>query len=276
MKRSSALILRRGISQLCKNGASTLTVTVTSSVVAVTKTYEPRSLLPESLFRVHPLVMQALADNKPVVALESTIITHGMPYPHNLRYFLCNVHGEENICNFTTAVFFLLILLLLLFISWQCYSALQRRWRTLWERKEPLRPQWEWSMERSGSAFLPRSWTSWLAARAPSRFPDGIFPTSLAKWGTRLKFSSGCHLFFFFFLSHSQSPASIWASDPRHPMCISQFGPFIAFHSGAFWRNDGVGHHDSSASSWHPCFCHRRHWRGSQRWRKQWVTMQPK
>ncbi|XP_038553990.1 pseudouridine-5'-phosphate glycosidase isoform X4 [Micropterus salmoides] len=36
------------------------------------------------LFRVHPSVSQALAENKPVVALESTIITHGMPYPHNL------------------------------------------------------------------------------------------------------------------------------------------------------------------------------------------------
>uniref|UniRef100_A0A8C4IJH8 Zgc:136858 n=1 Tax=Dicentrarchus labrax TaxID=13489 RepID=A0A8C4IJH8_DICLA len=38
----------------------------------------------DSLFRVHPSVSQALAENKPVVALESTIITHGMPYPHNL------------------------------------------------------------------------------------------------------------------------------------------------------------------------------------------------
>uniref|UniRef100_A0A3Q1J5F9 Carbohydrate kinase PfkB domain-containing protein n=1 Tax=Anabas testudineus TaxID=64144 RepID=A0A3Q1J5F9_ANATE len=37
-----------------------------------------------SLFRVHPSVSQALVENKPVVALESTIITHGMPYPHNL------------------------------------------------------------------------------------------------------------------------------------------------------------------------------------------------
>lgn len=43
-------------------------------------------LLLDSLFRVHPSVSQALAENKPVVALESTIITHGMPYPHNLRY----------------------------------------------------------------------------------------------------------------------------------------------------------------------------------------------
>ncbi|XP_039664409.1 pseudouridine-metabolizing bifunctional protein C1861.05 isoform X1 [Perca fluviatilis] len=61
LKRASALILRRGIttyqSRLCKN---------------------------DSLFRVHPSVSQALAENKPVVALESTIITHGMPYPHNL------------------------------------------------------------------------------------------------------------------------------------------------------------------------------------------------
>ncbi|XP_032379145.1 pseudouridine-metabolizing bifunctional protein C1861.05 [Etheostoma spectabile] len=61
LKRASACILRRGIttyqSRLCKN---------------------------DSLFRVHPSVSQALAENKPVVALESTIITHGMPYPHNL------------------------------------------------------------------------------------------------------------------------------------------------------------------------------------------------
>ncbi|XP_042268237.1 pseudouridine-metabolizing bifunctional protein C1861.05 isoform X2 [Thunnus maccoyii] len=61
MKKASALILRRGIStfqsKLCNN---------------------------DSLFRVHPSVSQALAENRPVVALESTIITHGMPYPHNL------------------------------------------------------------------------------------------------------------------------------------------------------------------------------------------------
>ena len=30
-------------------------------------------------------VQQALADNKPVVALESTIISHGMPYPQNVE-----------------------------------------------------------------------------------------------------------------------------------------------------------------------------------------------
>jgi pseudouridine-5'-phosphate glycosidase len=32
-----------------------------------------------------PEVAQALATNKPVVALESTVITHGLPYPQNLQ-----------------------------------------------------------------------------------------------------------------------------------------------------------------------------------------------
>ncbi|XP_036424228.1 pseudouridine-metabolizing bifunctional protein C1861.05 isoform X2 [Colossoma macropomum] len=38
----------------------------------------------DRLFKVHPTVHEALAEHRPVVALESTIITHGMPYPHNL------------------------------------------------------------------------------------------------------------------------------------------------------------------------------------------------
>ncbi|XP_055365674.1 uncharacterized protein zgc:136858 isoform X3 [Betta splendens] len=59
LKRASALILRKG-------------------------TYQSTWSKKDNLFRVHPSVSQALAENKPVVALESTIITHGMPYPHNL------------------------------------------------------------------------------------------------------------------------------------------------------------------------------------------------
>jgi pseudouridine-5'-phosphate glycosidase len=35
--------------------------------------------------RVDPEVAQALADGRPVVALESTIIAHGLPHPDNLR-----------------------------------------------------------------------------------------------------------------------------------------------------------------------------------------------
>ena len=34
---------------------------------------------------IHPEVARALAERKPVVALESTIISHGMPYPQNLE-----------------------------------------------------------------------------------------------------------------------------------------------------------------------------------------------
>lgn len=42
-------------------------------------------LSPDVLFKIHPTVREALAEHRPVVALESTIITHGMPYPNNLR-----------------------------------------------------------------------------------------------------------------------------------------------------------------------------------------------
>jgi len=38
-----------------------------------------------SYLDLNPEVKQALASNKPVVALESTIISHGMPYPKNLE-----------------------------------------------------------------------------------------------------------------------------------------------------------------------------------------------
>ena len=37
------------------------------------------------LIRVNPEVQKALDENRPVVALESTIISHGMPYPQNVE-----------------------------------------------------------------------------------------------------------------------------------------------------------------------------------------------
>ncbi|MEI6946036.1 pseudouridine-5'-phosphate glycosidase [Paraflavisolibacter sp. H34] len=37
------------------------------------------------LLNIHPDVQQALAEGRPVVALESTIIAHGMPYPKNVQ-----------------------------------------------------------------------------------------------------------------------------------------------------------------------------------------------
>ena len=39
----------------------------------------------EKYLSVSPEVKQALAENRPVVALESTIISHGMPYPQNVE-----------------------------------------------------------------------------------------------------------------------------------------------------------------------------------------------
>jgi pseudouridine-5'-phosphate glycosidase len=39
----------------------------------------------QSFLEIHPEVKNALADGKPVVALESTIISHGMPYPQNIN-----------------------------------------------------------------------------------------------------------------------------------------------------------------------------------------------
>ena len=34
---------------------------------------------------IQPEVAQAIAERRPVVALESTIISHGMPYPYNVE-----------------------------------------------------------------------------------------------------------------------------------------------------------------------------------------------
>lgn len=39
----------------------------------------------EKYLDIHPRVKEALDQNKPVVALESTIISHGMPYPENVK-----------------------------------------------------------------------------------------------------------------------------------------------------------------------------------------------
>lgn len=38
-----------------------------------------------NFLQIHPIVQEALNNNKPVVALESTIISHGMPYPKNVE-----------------------------------------------------------------------------------------------------------------------------------------------------------------------------------------------
>lgn len=38
----------------------------------------------EAVWNVYPPVAQALREGRPVVALESTIVAHGMPYPQNV------------------------------------------------------------------------------------------------------------------------------------------------------------------------------------------------
>ena len=35
---------------------------------------------------ITPEIQEALAAGKPVVALESTILSHGMPYPQNVEF----------------------------------------------------------------------------------------------------------------------------------------------------------------------------------------------
>ena len=39
----------------------------------------------QDFLEIHPEVQSAIADGRPVLALESTIISHGMPYPQNLE-----------------------------------------------------------------------------------------------------------------------------------------------------------------------------------------------
>jgi len=39
----------------------------------------------KKIMKINPEVLQALKENRPVVALESTIISHGMPYPKNVE-----------------------------------------------------------------------------------------------------------------------------------------------------------------------------------------------
>lgn len=41
--------------------------------------------LSTNLFQIHDEVFEALQNHRPVVALESTIITHGMPFPDNIQ-----------------------------------------------------------------------------------------------------------------------------------------------------------------------------------------------
>ncbi len=59
------------------------------------------------LVEIHPEVQQALSENNPVVALESTIISHGMPWPKNVTTALAveKVVRENGAIPATIAIF---------------------------------------------------------------------------------------------------------------------------------------------------------------------------
>lgn len=59
-----------------------------------------------SFLEIQPKVQQALKNSKPVVALESTIIAHGMPYPRNIETALAveNIVRENGAIPATIAV----------------------------------------------------------------------------------------------------------------------------------------------------------------------------
>ena len=60
-----------------------------------------------TLLEIHPEVKEALENNKPVVALESTIISHGMPWPKNVETALAveNTVRENGAIPATIAIF---------------------------------------------------------------------------------------------------------------------------------------------------------------------------
>lgn len=55
---------------------------------------------------IAPEIQEALAAGKPVVALESTILSHGMPYPENLEFShrVEEIVREEGAVPATTAI----------------------------------------------------------------------------------------------------------------------------------------------------------------------------
>lgn len=53
--------------------------------MSLTLINEPHAFILQGSFSVHPVVSSAVQSGDPVVALETTILTHGMPHPHNIE-----------------------------------------------------------------------------------------------------------------------------------------------------------------------------------------------
>ncbi|KAG8731169.1 hypothetical protein FRC11_004827 [Ceratobasidium sp. 423] len=82
--------LGRGVSRIARSSRSSC-----SSAIGVnTRTLVTSSPGVSGLLTIHPEVADALAHGRPVVALESTVITHGLAYPENLK---TAISCEENV-----------------------------------------------------------------------------------------------------------------------------------------------------------------------------------
>ncbi|XP_025021809.1 uncharacterized protein LOC112540522 isoform X2 [Python bivittatus] len=71
-------------SVLAKNDWKTTFILWSSSAASAHCLPCMRRSLHNGDFNIHPFVKEAMESRKPIVALESTIVTHGMPYPQNL------------------------------------------------------------------------------------------------------------------------------------------------------------------------------------------------
>ena len=54
-----------------------------SALASLFKRYNSSYLAKNQFIKVNDQIKDAVRNNSPVVALESTIITHGLPYPNN-------------------------------------------------------------------------------------------------------------------------------------------------------------------------------------------------
>ena len=50
----------------------------------------------KSLFEIDKKILSAINLNKPIVALESTLISHGLPYPQNIKVAESSIKAVEN------------------------------------------------------------------------------------------------------------------------------------------------------------------------------------
>jgi hypothetical protein len=126
--------------------------------------------------RLSPEVAAALAANRPVVALESTIISHGMPFPQNLATAR-EVEAQVRRAGAVPATVAVLA-------GQPCVGAYIRRARSRARFRRaaaPARPLTLNNSWRGGKqVWTTRRWSSWRAwGPRPSRPRAGCAPTLL-------------------------------------------------------------------------------------------------